>query len=489
MERYLAEDSACAETGTQPVSDWIVHGGFLLIAVAVTVMFWGMSFICEEYCVPAITVFCKRNNISDDIAGAIFIGTGLSLPVLFASFVGLFISNSAIGVGTVVGANIFNHLINIAVSINSAPERTMKLDPIVFTRETVFYLGSCLLVIWAAKGNLQQAFLKMFRHSEWTSCLSINWSEALVLVGFYFFYCIFDAYFAGMIACVGRFKCLKHSFSYTRPGRSSDCASEAAEQNAEDPGCFDEHTSDRVQNESNQDSVLDSTGPRALRRRTLSRESVQNHHNLLDLEMATLSHRQSLSGDSILDAPRTAPTDLHSHRAELPHSILETTDTIAISMNDPVNLEDFTMLIRSTFFATHAIGCIPHSRSWKIRYFTLDQSGLYYRLEYHQPRRGTHVRFIDIFDLDEVRVTNHLMLEFRIRLRNRQKMYYFRAMDQRTFQTVVTKLTDFLMDIKKRNEDDLRALCIKSMQEVSDGQDALADPDNESIGDTFFVVP
>eukprot|EP01031_Cornospumella_fuschlensis_P029680 gene29680-35825_t len=458
MERFLAEDSTCAETGTEPVSDWIVHGGFLLIAVAIIVMFWGMSFICEEYCVPAITVFCKRNNISDDIAGAIFIGTGLSLPVLFASFVGLFISNSAIGVGTVVGANIFNHLINIAVSINSAPERTMKLDPIVFTRETVFYLGSCLLVIWAAKG-------------------------------FYFFYCIFDAYFAGMMACVGRLKCLKQSFSYTRPGRSSDCASEAAEQNAEDPDCFDEHNSDRVQNEGNQDSVLDSAGPRALRRRTLSRESVQNHHNFLDLEIATLSHRHSLNGDSILDAPRTAPTDLQSHLAELPHSILETTDTIAISMNDPVNLEDFTMLIRSTFFATHAIGCIPHSRAWKIRYFTLDQSGLYYRLEYHQPRRGTHVRFIDIFDLDEVRVTNHLMLEFRIRLRNRQKMYYFRAMDQGTFQTVVTKLTDFLMDIKKRNEDDLRALCIKSMQEVSDGQDALADPDNESIGDTFFVVP
>ncbi|RYH31861.1 hypothetical protein EON65_01755 [archaeon] len=449
-------------------------------------MFWGMSFICEEYCVPAITVFCKRNNISDDVAGAIFIGTGLSLPVLFASFVGLFISHSAIGIGTVVGGNIFNHLINIAVSINSAPSRTLKLDPVIFTRETLFYLASCVLVIWTAKGNLQEAFTHMFMHAEWTSCLSIKWSEALVLVSCYFLYCAFDAKFSQLASCVSRLRCLKMRFSldrrmYTQPSRSSDCASEAVEHNAEEPDCFDEHGSDRVQSAENQDSTLDSA-PFSLRRRTLSVESTQNHHNLLDLEMASTSHRH------MLQTPHE-PVDLHSHLAELPQSILETTDTIAISMNDPVNLEDFTMFIRSSFFAAHAIGCIPHSRAWKMRYFTLDQSGLYYRLEYHQPRRGTHVRFIDIFDLDEVKVTNHLLFEFRIRLRDRQKMYYFRAMDQRAFQAVVDKLTDFLLDIKKRNEDDLRALCIKSMQEVSDGQDVLADPDNESIGDTFFVVP
>lgn len=156
---------------------------------------WGMAFICEEYCVPAITVFCKRNKISDDIAGAIFIGTGLSLPVLFASFVGLFVSNTAIGVGTVVGGNIFNHLINIAVSIYVAPGQTLKLDGLVFTREMIFYFLSCLLVIWAIQGDLGYSLANTFNKDQWYQCISISWLGAVVLIVNYVAYCIIDSYF------------------------------------------------------------------------------------------------------------------------------------------------------------------------------------------------------------------------------------------------------------------------------------------------------
>jgi Ca2+/Na+ antiporter len=61
-------------------------------------MFWAQAYTCEEYCVPAIAIFCKRNKVPDDVAGSLLIGAGLSLPVIFASFVGLFVSHSAIGI-------------------------------------------------------------------------------------------------------------------------------------------------------------------------------------------------------------------------------------------------------------------------------------------------------------------------------------------------------------------------------------------------------
>lgn len=144
---------------------------------------------------PAITVFCKRNNYSDDIAGAIFIGTGLSLPVLFASFVGLFVSHSSIGVATVVGGNVFNNLLNVALGIMVAAGRRLEIDATIFTRENVFLFLTCFLVIWAAKGNLAGSIWYAFNRAEWTKCLHITIVPGIVLILAYFLYCYLEIYF------------------------------------------------------------------------------------------------------------------------------------------------------------------------------------------------------------------------------------------------------------------------------------------------------
>ena len=152
---------------------------------------------------PSITVFCKRNNIPDDITGSIFIGTGLSLPVLFVSFVGLFVSNSAIGVGAVVGGNAFNHLVTIACSIWVSPERVMKVDGVIFSREIFFYLVSCLILIWAVKSDdLSGAIQNSFHSNEWMGCLSIPWKCSVSLCGCYVFYTVFESYFLRMQTAV-----------------------------------------------------------------------------------------------------------------------------------------------------------------------------------------------------------------------------------------------------------------------------------------------
>lgn len=453
-----------------PAADWVADGGFFLVALAVAVTFWGLTFICEEYCVPAITVFCKRNKISDDIAGAIFIGTGLSLPVLFASFVGLFISNNAIGVGTVVGGDIFNHLVNIAASIHAAPNRTLKLDAVTFTREMVFYILSCLAVVWVAKGNLHNSFASMFQRDEWLSCLSIHWTGAFALVGFYVLYCVVDAYFGLLTATLSRCYVLyvKSSIDrmmYAQANLQSDRGSD--------------HMSDGPDEEQAEDILFgDGSG---MRRRGLSQRSGgsfdagtgEAHFELPPLihddfeQSIVATHNDEALASAFALSPQNAafppppPPPPPRHIAELPRPLIDLDQPR--NQDDDVDFGDFAMYMRSSFYAAHAIGCIPNSRAWKLRHFTLDTAGLYYRLERHLPKRGPHVRFIDVFDLEDVRVTNHELFEFSIRLRERQKAYYFRGCDQHSFAALVHRLTDLLYDIKKRNESELRAMALKSM--------------------------
>eukprot|EP01039_Chlorochromonas_danica_P005739 gene5739-6323_t len=527
----IPHNSECSSRSIQEVAPWIAQGGFVLVIIGVLVLFWGLAFICEEYCVPAITVFCKRNKISDDIAGAIFIGTGLSLPVLFASFVGLFISDSAIGVGTVVGGDIFNHLINIAISIFSAPNQTLKLDGTVFSREMAFYLFSCIVVIWAAKGRLLNAFRSMLKRSQWMSCLSIDWYEALILVICYVSYCVVDANFNWWMKWISSSSTVRwlrrkirngREIIYSQADRSSDCHSERADEDeeqgakSEDEEEQDTDNSGRTEgcNSNSNNNIEDGDDAADSARRSTGRSgrisnSLDGSHLISDVRAvdpnnANLASTNATELIEIQNVTLSSCSIWGSHIAAAPPPLLVSVSRRSSSAStnvarpplhpevDPNNIDfsNFTMFIRSSFFAAHAIGCIPMSRAWKLRYFTLDQGGLYYRLEYNQPVRGSHVRFIDIFDMEGVEVIDPTLFEFAIRLRTRQKTYYFRAHDRRTFQSLVARLSAFLTDIKMRNESELRAMALKSQNELSQGQqEGMADPDSESIGETCFVFP
>lgn len=62
-------------------------------------------------------MIATRFNIPDDVAGATLMATGASAPELLASCMSLFVTHSSLGLGTIVGSEIFNHLIICAGSI------------------------------------------------------------------------------------------------------------------------------------------------------------------------------------------------------------------------------------------------------------------------------------------------------------------------------------------------------------------------------------
>ncbi len=70
-----ASDRPCAISAADPETlFWLEQGGFVPVILGVVVMFWGISFVCEEFGVPSITSFCKRNNLSDSLTGSILLG-------------------------------------------------------------------------------------------------------------------------------------------------------------------------------------------------------------------------------------------------------------------------------------------------------------------------------------------------------------------------------------------------------------------------------
>ncbi|XP_043659940.1 sodium/potassium/calcium exchanger 4 isoform X4 [Drosophila teissieri] len=105
-----------------------------------------------------------------DVAGATFLAASTSAPELFVNFVGTFVTNGDIGLGTIVGSSVFNILAIAGVcGIFTQPT---KLDWWPVTRDTAWYLvaiGSLTSVLWDSL---------------------VMWYEAVVLLLLYFAYVI-----------------------------------------------------------------------------------------------------------------------------------------------------------------------------------------------------------------------------------------------------------------------------------------------------------
>jgi len=127
------------EVPTAPLFVWIG------LSVISCISFWCQATVTEERFVPALNVIAEYYNIPDDIAGATLMAAGASSPELFSSIVSLFITHSALGLGTIVGSEVFNQLIICAGAVFAAKSGNLKLDPIIVTREVGFYILAIIL--------------------------------------------------------------------------------------------------------------------------------------------------------------------------------------------------------------------------------------------------------------------------------------------------------------------------------------------------------
>ncbi|XP_057304859.1 sodium/potassium/calcium exchanger 2-like [Hydractinia symbiolongicarpus] len=147
-------------------------GAIVLHVIGICYMFLALALVCDEFFVPALHLISKIANISDDVAGATFMAAGGSAPELFISVIGVFISKSNVGFGTIVGSAVFNILFVIGMcAIFSKVLLELTWWPLL--RDSLFYILALVILI--------SFFYDTF----------IEWWEALVLFSVYIAYVTF----------------------------------------------------------------------------------------------------------------------------------------------------------------------------------------------------------------------------------------------------------------------------------------------------------
>ncbi|XP_021236655.1 sodium/potassium/calcium exchanger 2 isoform X5 [Numida meleagris] len=147
-------------------------GAVILHVTGMIYMFIALAIVCDEFFVPSLTVITEKLSISDDVAGATFMAAGGSAPELFTSLIGVFISHSNVGIGTIVGSAVFNILFVIGMCALFSRE-ILNLTWWPLFRDVSFYIIDLILLIIFFLDNL------------------IMWWESLTLLTAYFCYVTF----------------------------------------------------------------------------------------------------------------------------------------------------------------------------------------------------------------------------------------------------------------------------------------------------------
>ncbi|XP_016104632.1 sodium/potassium/calcium exchanger 2-like [Sinocyclocheilus grahami] len=122
------------------------QGAVMLHMFGMMYMFIALAIVCDEFFVPALTVITEKVEISDDVAGATFMAAGGSAPELFTSVIGVFVSHSNVGIGTIVGSAVFNILFVIGMCALFSRE-ILNLTWWPLFRDVSFYIIGLIMLI------------------------------------------------------------------------------------------------------------------------------------------------------------------------------------------------------------------------------------------------------------------------------------------------------------------------------------------------------
>ncbi len=91
------------------------NGSVILLVVGILYMFIALAIVCDEFFVPSLEIMAEEMQLSDDVAGATLMAAGGSAPELFTAFLGVFVAESDVGFGAIVGSAVFNVLFVISM--------------------------------------------------------------------------------------------------------------------------------------------------------------------------------------------------------------------------------------------------------------------------------------------------------------------------------------------------------------------------------------
>ena len=145
------------------------QGGVVIHFLLAIYMFGALAAVCDDYFIPSLEQITDKLHLHSDVAGATFMAAGSSAPELFTSIIGVFLTKSDIGIGTIVGSAVFNILFIVAICGLFAGS-VLHLSRWPLLRDSSCYLLSIVALIVITYDK------------------KVYWYEALVLVCMYLLY-------------------------------------------------------------------------------------------------------------------------------------------------------------------------------------------------------------------------------------------------------------------------------------------------------------
>ena len=260
------DDADDADDPTASAGIWI---GLSVISLF---SFYAQALVTEERFVPAVNVIATHWNMPPDIAGATIMAAAASSPELFASFLSLFVTHSSLGLGTIVGSEIFNQLVIVAGSIQYARNNRLKLDRAILTREVLFYALS-LVLFWITLTDRQPT-----DDDEFNNHIYIGLGDGLLLLGGYVLYVVVCAYFKQIIGIVDRLQSIGKNVGSRNDETSRRSGNDGANDGLE-YSAYNEEDDAAVQASISRQATIDVPEMPFLRQ--LSHEPRANFHSVL----------------------------------------------------------------------------------------------------------------------------------------------------------------------------------------------------------------
>ncbi|XP_013189367.2 sodium/potassium/calcium exchanger 4 [Amyelois transitella] len=149
--------------------DQLRSGAFLLYALFGIYAFTLLAIVCNDYFIPCVELICDDLKIPQNVAAATFMSVATSCPEFFVNVISTFLTESDMGIGTIVGSAIFNAL-GVAAVGGIAAVTPIAIESRPVTRDAIVYMVNVsvlVVIVWDGQ---------------------VDWYEALVLGVLYVLY-------------------------------------------------------------------------------------------------------------------------------------------------------------------------------------------------------------------------------------------------------------------------------------------------------------
>ncbi|CAK1554925.1 unnamed protein product [Leptosia nina] len=152
LEKYVTEVNCLSGDSISSFPDGpfndeqLRSGGFILYMLFGAYAFTLLAIVCNDYFIPCVELICEDLKIPQNVAAATFMSVATSCPEFFVNVISTFLTESDMGIGTIVGSAIFNILGVAAIgSIAAVSPITIERRPV--TRDALIYMVNVSILV------------------------------------------------------------------------------------------------------------------------------------------------------------------------------------------------------------------------------------------------------------------------------------------------------------------------------------------------------